>query len=78
MICYKVIHKYKLQDHFECKGIGVYSSLFNAQNAIELLKTKEGFKDTAHGFKTKKVFRLFKPKFIDKTFWIDGFVTYTY
>ena len=78
MICYKVTHKYKLHDHFECKDIGVYSSTFNAEKAIELLKNKDGFKDTIYGFKTKKVFRLFKPKLIDKTFWIDGFVTYTH
>ena len=78
MICYKVIHKYKQQNHFECKGIGIYSSICKAENAIELLKNKDGFKNTAYGFKIKKVFRLFRPKLIDKTFWIDGFVTYTY
>ena len=78
MICYKVIHKYKLIDHFERKDIGIYSSLANAEKAIELLKNKNGFKDTVAGFNIKKVFRIFKPKFLDRTFWIDGFVTYTY
>ena len=78
MIFYKVTHKYKLQGRFECKDIGIYSSISNAEKAIELLKIKEGFKDTVEGFRVKKVFRYFKPKLIDKTFWIDGFVTYTF
>ena len=78
MVFYKVIHKYKLIDHFECKDIGIYSSLTNAEKAINLLKNKNGFKDTVAGFKIKKVFRLFKPKLLDRTFWIDGFDTYTY
>ncbi len=56
MICYKVIHKYKLQDHFECKDIGVYSTMSNAENAIEFLKDKDGFKDTFYGFRIKKYF----------------------
>ena len=49
MIFYKVTHKYKLQGRFECKDIGIYSSISNAEKAIELLKIKEGFKDTVEG-----------------------------
>lgn len=78
MTLYKVSHKYILNDHFERKNIGIYSSEENARNAIEQLKQKPGFCDTQDGFKIKKVFRFFKPKLIDKAFWIDGFVTYTY
>ena len=78
MICYKITHKYKLQDHYERKDIGIYSSLLNAKNAIEHLKEKDGFRDTVEGFRIKKVFRLCGPKLIDKTFWIDGFETYIY
>lgn len=78
MICYKVTHKYKLDNHFERKDIGIYSSEENAQNAVEELKTKTGFCDTQDGFKIKKVSKIFKPRFLDKTFWIDGFDTYTY
>ena len=78
MVFYKVIHKYKQIDHLECKDIGIYRSLTHAEKAIELLKGKNGFKDTATGFKIKKVFRLFKPKLLDKPFWIDGFDTYMY
>lgn len=78
MIFYKVTHKYKLNDHLERKDIGIYSSEENASNAVEELKQKAGFCDAQDGFKIKKVFRLFKPKLINKTFWMDGFVTYTY
>lgn len=78
MICYKVTHKYKLDNHFERKDIGIYSSEANAQNTVEELKQKTGFCDTQDGFKIKRVFKIFKPKLIDKTFWVDGFDTYTY
>lgn len=78
MIFYKVTHKYKLGDHFERKNIGIYSSKENAINAVEELKRKAGFCDTQDGFMIKKKLRLFKPKLIDKTFWVDGFFTYTY
>ena len=78
MICYKVTHKYKLDNHFERKDIGIYSSEENAQNAVEELKPQTGFCDTQDGFKVKKAFKFFKPRLLDKTFWIDGFVTYTY
>ena len=78
MIYYKVVHRYKLIDHFECKDIGIYSSFANAEKAMTLLRDKSGFKETANGFKIKKQIRLFKPKLLDRTFWIDGFDTYTY
>lgn len=77
MLVYKVIHKYKLQKHVEKKSIGVYSSYELAKNVVEKLKTKQGFCDTSNCFKIKKTFRFCKPKLIDKTFWVDGFVTYT-
>ena len=78
MIVYKVTHKYKLQKHTEYKNIGVYSSYELVKKAIEELKTKQGFCDTQNGFIIKKTFRICKPKHIDKTFWVDGFITYTY
>ena len=78
MICYKVIHKYRLQGHYECKDIGIYSSILNAKNAIEVLKDKNGFRDTCDYFKIKKAFRFRRPRLLDKTYWIDGFVTYRY
>lgn len=77
MILYKLFHKYKLDDHYENMDIGIYSSRNIAESAINDLK-KSGFKDTTDGFKIKKVFRFVKPKLLDKTFWADGFDTYTY
>lgn len=78
MICWKVSHKYKLIDHIERKDIGIFSTVENAEQAMALLKTKSGFIDTVDGFRITKVFRLFKPRFLDNTYWIDGFETYTY
>ena len=46
MIFYKVTHRYKLQGRFESKEIGIYSSQVNAENAIEFLKDKDGFRNT--------------------------------
>ena len=77
MICYKVLHKYKLIDHFETKEIGIYSSMENANSAIEQVKEKNGFVDYQDNFIIKKCFRIIKPKLLNKTFWIDGFDTYT-
>ena len=78
MICWRASHRYRLADHIERKNIGIYSSMDNAEKAIEMLKTKSGFKDTMDGFAIKKVFRFSKPPLIDNTYWIDGFDTYTY
>lgn len=78
MIYYEVSHKYKLQNHIERKDIGIYSSIENAHKTVDNLKTKIGFCDHQNGFTVKRVFRLFKPKHLDKTFWIDGFDTYRY
>ncbi len=78
MICWIVSHKYKLIDHIERKHIGVYSSIERAENAIELLKTKNGFRDATDGFRINKMFSLFKPRLLDNTYWADGFDTYTY
>ena len=77
MICRKVTHNYMLTDRIERKEIGIYSSLENAEKAIAMLKTKSGFRDTADGFRIKKVFTLFRPRLLDRTYWGDGFDTYT-
>ena len=78
MICWKVSHEHKLSDHTERKHIGTYSSIDNAEKAIELLKTKNGFIDAIDGFRITKVLKLLKPRLLDNTYWIDGFDTYTY
>lgn len=78
MICWKVSHKHKLIDRIERKDIGIYSSKENAENAIALLKNKNGFKDTVDGFRITKMFALLKPRLLDNTYWVDGFDTYIY
>ena len=78
MILFKVTHKHKLDNHWERKSIGMYSTRENACAAIENLKTQPGFCDTQNGFCIRKVFRITKPKLLDKTFWAEGFDTYTY
>ena len=78
MIYWKLSHKYKLVDHIERKNIGIYSSIEKAEAAIEMLKQKNGFKDTIDGFRIKKVFLFFKPRYLDNTYWIEGFDAYTY
>lgn len=78
MFYYRVTHKYMLFDHIEKKDIGIYSSLENANNAIKVLELKEGFIDTKEGFSIKKVFKLIKPKLLDKTLWEEGFDTYVW
>jgi hypothetical protein len=75
---FRVNHKYKLIDHYERKHIGIYSSLEKAETAIKLLQSKPGFKDKPEGFIIKKTIRLSKYKFLDNTFWDEGFDTYTY
>ena len=76
MIYFKVDHKCFFEKRLKIREIGIYNSLSKALTAIELLKTKNGFNETADGFKIKKIFRLFKPTFLNKTFWADGFDTY--
>lgn len=80
MICYKVIHLFftKQADHIHCFNIGIYKSQKLAEEAVEKLKTKEGFKLRPHKFHILKVFRFKKPKLLNQTYWVDGFTTYTY
>ena len=75
---YKVTHQYQSNGRRERKHIGVYSSAEKAEEAIEALKKREGFCETPSGFQIKKVMRLLQPKLLDKTFWADGFFTYTF
>lgn len=77
MFYFKLLHKYRLDDHFETKEIGIYSSPDLAAAAIEQLTCKPGFADHPEAFQIKKCFRPLKPKLLDRTFWTDGFDTYT-
>ena len=76
MILYRVTHVYRLDGRPERKEIGIYRSKELAGAAVDRLRTKQGFSDTPSGFRIRRVFRLFPPKLTDRTFWVDGFVTY--
>ncbi len=73
---FKVVHKYKIDNQYETKEIGVFSSKEKALEAIDAVKEKPGFVDHQDAFLTKKIFRLFKPPLLDHIFWCDGFDTY--
>ena len=66
-------HVYELRDDFgihdEEKLIGVFSSEAKAQEAIERLKEKEGFRDLP-----LSCFEIHKTK-VDRVGWKDGFAT---
>ena len=66
-------HVYELRDDFgihdEEKLIGVFSSEANAQEAIEHLKDKEGFRDLP-----LSCFEIHKTT-VDQVGWEDGFAT---
>lgn len=80
MIYYKLIHLFftKQADHIHYFNIGIYDSKMLAVDAIEMLKTKDGFCLRPDKFRIIKVLRLRKPKLLNQTYWIDGFTTYTY
>lgn len=75
---YNLRHKYKLEGHIEVKQIGIYSSLVLAEKEKLRLMEQRGFCDYPNNFKIKKVYRLFRPKLLDKTYWDGGFDTYRY
>lgn len=76
MFYYKVIHKYKLENHNEVKEIGVFDSKNKALDAIECVKNKPGFKEYQDCFFVKKVFKIFKPALVNNVYWNEGFDTY--
>lgn len=81
MMCYyKVIHLFftRQADHVHYFGIGIYDSKKKAMDAVDELKTKEGFCLRPEKFCVFKVLRLRTPKFLNQTYWVDGFSSYTY
>ena len=80
MICYKLTHFFitKEPDHFHGFDIGIYDSKEKAQAAMELLLEKPGFCLRPKAFRIRRVFRLVKPRLLNNSYWVDGFVTYTY
>ncbi len=80
MFCFRLIHLFfTLQaEHIHCFDIGIYDSREKACAARELLKDKEGFCLRPHCFYIFKVFRFHAPKFLNHTYWTDGFTSYAY
>ena len=80
MICYQVIHLFftKQAEHIHYFNIGIYESRQLAERAVEMLRTKEGFRLRPQKFYIIKVLRFKKTRLINQTYWIDGFTTYTY
>ena len=80
MICYRLTHFFitKQADHFHGFDIGIYDSREKAEAALAQLKDKPGFCLRPKAFRIRKVFRFRRPKLLNNTYWIDGFVTYTY
>ncbi len=77
---YKLTHSYKsaTKPRKHCFHIGVYSDKEKALAAIEELKQKSGFSEYPNGFKVSKQLYILKPRLLDRTYWVDGFFTYTY
>lgn len=80
MIYYKVFHFFitKQKEHFHFFNIGIYDSLKNANDAIEKLKNQPGFYLRPDKFYIIKTVKFKTPDCINKTFWADGFKSYTY
>lgn len=66
---YVLQHSYELEDEEEVKFVGVFSTEPEAQNAIDFLRTKEGFKDYP-----VDCFIIDKYK-INEIHWTEGFIT---
>lgn len=80
MIYYKVFHFFitKQKEYFHFFNIGIYDSFKKANEAIEELKTKQGFSLRPDKFHIIKTVKFKTPDCINKTFWADGFKSYTY
>ena len=80
MLYYKVIHLFltKQPEHIHYFNIGIYDSKESAKNAIKMLKVKDGFCLRPDKFYILRTFRFKKPKHLNRTFWIDGYTTYTF
>lgn len=80
MIYYKVFHFFitKQKEHFHFFNIGIYDSLKKANEAIEELKTKQGFSLRPDKFYIIKTVKFKAPHCLNKTFFEDGFKSYKY
>ena len=77
---YRVFHLFftKQAEHIHFFDIGIYDSKEKATNTVKLMSTKEGFSLRPDKFYICRVFRFRVPKLLNRTYWIDGFTTYTY
>lgn len=80
MIYYRLTHFFITHqpDHFHSFDIGIYDSKGKAQAALDLLKSKPGFCLRPNAFKIRRVIRIKRPRFLNNTYWTDGFEIYTY
>ncbi len=73
MIVFALWHSYELEDddgvHDEDKFIGIFSSREKAEETVEALKDKEGFRD--HPLDSFTIDEMT----VDSPDWTDGFVT---
>lgn len=79
-VYYKVIHLFftKQADHIHFFDIGIYDGKEKAVSAVNELKTKEGFCLRPNKFHIYRVIRFRVPKLLNRTYWVDGFTTYSY
>ena len=80
MIYYHLTHFFitRQPDHFHLFDIGTYDSKEKACEALSRLKTKPGFCLRPNAFRIRRVIRFKQPRFLNNTYWEDGFETYTY
>ena len=80
MIYYRLTHFFvtRQPEHFHHFDIGIYDSKENAQAALAQLKTKPGFCLHPYAFRIRRVIRFKRPRLLNRTYWADGFETYTY
>lgn len=79
-IYYKVDCFYitKKPDHIHAFNIGIFESRERAQQAVEKIQDKPGFCEHKEKIKIKKRVRLTEPRLLNRIFWDEGFITYTY
>lgn len=68
---FKVDHVYELNDIDECKFIGIFSTLINAEDAVNKLIEQPGFRE--HPIDS---FQINKIK-VDRIGWQEGFFSYS-
>jgi hypothetical protein len=68
MKVYILYHIREIDDEEEVKQIGVYSSRERAEEALQRVKPKPGFRDHVEGFHISEVT-------VDRDSWVEGFIS---